>query len=68
MNSPWISLPADTPTKKSLRNQIGPGRYHGFLRYVPLCIISLILTLESGEANAHFAFIAWLFSNSYVPN
>ena len=27
--------PADTPSKKSLRNQIGPERYHGFLRYVP---------------------------------
>ena len=26
--------PADTPSKTSLRNQIGPGRYDGFLRYV----------------------------------
>ena len=36
INSPWISPPADTPTKKCLRNQIGPGRYHGFLRYALL--------------------------------
>ena len=24
--------PADTPSKKSLRNQRGPGRHHGFLQ------------------------------------
>ena len=25
--------PADTPTRKSLRNQTGAGRHHGFLQY-----------------------------------
>ena len=34
IKSPWVRPPADTPSIKSLRNQIGPGRHHGFLRYV----------------------------------
>ena len=35
---PWISLPADTPTNKSLRNQIGQRCYHGFVRYIQIWI------------------------------
>ena len=55
INSPRISLLADTPIKKILRNQMGPGRYHGFLRY-----------LLRGKSVVFMAFITELFSKLLI--
>ena len=38
--------PADTPSKKRLRNEIGPGRYHGFLWCVVMPNMDRILILS----------------------
>ena len=65
MNSPWISLPADTPTQKSLRNQIGPGRSHGFLRYMQSSAFFNRICFQNQSKLFHFTAIGLIADTEY---